>query len=85
MAITALEEILEANPGRQDVLEKLNKLKQDPNCGIPESRKETKSAPKPNPASSGMTEQRLKDKDQFTRWIEGVNDQDDVPDNGENP
>lgn len=75
MAITALEEILEANPGRQDVQDKLDSLKDDPNCGIPESRKETKmDSVNPSSSKQALIEQRLRDKAQFTRWIEGVND-----------
>lgn len=83
MAITALEEILEANPGRDDVLEKLANLRNDPNCGVPASRKET-PAPAARPSSNQtLAEQRRKDKDQFTRWIEGVNDNFDGDNIGE--
>jgi len=74
MAITALEEILEANPGRKDIQVKLSGLLDDPNCGVPESRKEKPASDTPALGKTTISEQRRKDKDQFKSWIDRVND-----------
>jgi tetratricopeptide (TPR) repeat protein len=85
MAITALEEILVANPGREDVLTKLAGLRDDPNCGVPESRKESPTAGRPSVGKQAMAEQRRRDKDQFTQWIEGVTESRNENPSGDTP
>ncbi len=82
MAITALEEILAANPGRQDVQIKLDGLRDDPSCGIPASRKEKLDSTRISVSKKEMSEQRKRDKEQFTKWIAGVSDKNRNADGG---